>query len=381
MFKLSTKLTFGPILIVAMMLIIGISTGCGNSEKSKSNDKKSDSLHINAHSIVDAYSKQGYLLSTEVTDKGPFHVLKSAKKNLPTVTLDGKIDDVNWVSIMFPIFAADSSSNDVVENLVKISLRDIFSKDSSDAVYKEMMSNISRSVQKHTDKTPQISFGYVRGDKEISGFIQAVSDGGLVFVTIAAVPRSSSLQVGAPTPKTKQNHIKEETVKLPPYDKNVALQNFSQILKAFTENDLGLYPSQNPDEQLIDFAVSYLTAKQQGKPNGSIVLFHDVQIIAREYFAYSVDKPVSTKKSQYDNENSSFKMMRGRERLSAKIDVQKITPLQNEEYQVEATVASVPMVINDFSSKVYRKIQAKFSRRIVNGTEKYIITEYVFSRI
>ena len=218
MFKLSTKLTLGPILIIAMMLTIGIITGCGNSENSKSNDKKSGSLHINAQRIVDAYSNQGYLLTSKVHDKGPFHTLRSTKKNLPIVILDGKVDDINWVSITFPIFLTTNSSDDTVEKLVKVVLQDIFLKDSSEAVYKEMMSNALRSVEKkQTDKNGQVSFGYVRGDKDVSGFVQAVSDGALFFVSIASVTGSSNLSVGEkPLPSQTKEYFLLDTNKINP---------------------------------------------------------------------------------------------------------------------------------------------------------------------
>ena len=164
-----------------------------------------------------------------------------------------------------------------------------------------------------------------------------------------------------------------------PFDYDNASRNISRILFIAKISEIDEYPSDTPDEKMIDYAVRYVYSNRRNLIINGKVMLADVQEISKEIFNREVLKPASTGRLRF--ENNSFKFKPGRGGESAKINIIKISPSQNNEYIVEATVESVPNRMEGVTvGSVYGRIKAKFLRQFVSGEEKYVMLQYSFVR-
>ena len=167
---------------------------------------------------------------------------------------------------------------------------------------------------------------------------------------------------------------------LPIYDLEQSKKTILSIIEKLNDAEIGEYPGANPNIAMEEFSVYYIALNQRDLVKNRRVQLSDVQRIAKEYFGREISQPVSTKRLKFDGDGFTLNPS-GKEWID-QYNIQGIKPLSNEEYQVLAIVAEKATKFNNFKlPTAYLQIEAKFSRRMIDGKERFIVLEYRTKRI
>ena len=181
-------------------------------------------------------------------------------------------------------------------------------------------------------------------------------------------------QVSAPKVSVKETP-------LPVFNQEQSSKVMLDIVEKLNVTEIGAYPGVNPTATIEEFAVYHIAFNHRElvKNNGTIQL-SDVQRIAQEYFAQEILQPVSTNRVKFNGDGFSPKPY-GREWID-RYEIISLKSLSNEEYSLVATVTEEPTRFNHMKSPhIYLKIEAKFSRRMVGGKERFIVLEYRSTKV